>query len=98
MKKLIGVGVLAFTMTAVGGCAVRSYHSFGPPPPPPPAAVARYRHVDRVWIPGYQRWTGHGYRWVPGHWAHPPRPGMVWVPGYRAPRHGTYVWIEGYWR
>jgi hypothetical protein len=99
MKKWMGIGVLALTMTAAAGCAVRSYHSYGPPPPPPPpGAMVAHGHAGRVWIPGYYRWTGHGYRWVPGRWARPPRPGMVWVPGYRAYRHGVYVWVEGYWR
>lgn len=99
MKNLIGVGVLAAALTATAGCAVRGYARYGPaPPPPPPGATVRGPHAGMVWIPGYWRWTKHGYRWVEGRWVRPPRPGMVWVPGYRAHRHGGYVWVEGYWR
>ncbi|MFB3777454.1 MAG: hypothetical protein ACE141_07570 [Bryobacteraceae bacterium] len=100
MKRLIGIGVLAAALTTTVGCAVRGYARYGPPPPPPPppGAMVRGPHAGMVWIPGYRRWTGHGYRWVEGRWVRPPRPGMVWVPGYRAHRHGGYVWVEGYWR
>jgi len=99
MKKMIGIGVLAVTLGATAGCAVRGYAHFGPPPPPPPrGAMVMRPHAGPVWVPGYYRWTGHRQRWVPGRWVRPPRPGMVWVPGYRAHRPGGYVWIEGYWR
>ena len=100
MKKLIGIGVFALALSTAAGCAVRGYGRFGPPMPPPPPreAMMGRSHAGLVWIPGYHRWTGHGYVWMAGRWVRPPRPGMVWVPGYRAHRGHGYVWVEGYWR
>jgi hypothetical protein len=100
MKRLMVVGALALALYTTVGCAVRSYGRFGPPPPPqtPREAMAPRLHAGFVWVPGYYRWTGHGYRYVSGRWLRPPRAGQVWVPGYRAHRNGGYVWIEGYWR
>jgi hypothetical protein len=53
-----------------------------------------------VWVGGYYRWSGRAYVWVPGRWAHPPRPRVVWVAphwNYVPARHG-YVFVGGYWR
>jgi len=33
-----------------------------------PAPVDYYN--DYYWVPAYRAWTGFGYRWVPGRWAH----------------------------
>ena len=60
---------------------------------PPPAPSRRH-----VWVVGYHRWDGHGYVWVPGHWAVPPHPHMVWVPHHWKQRHGQWVLVEGHWR
>ena len=100
MKRLFGIGVIALALSTTVGCAMRGYGRFGPPPPPPPPreAMVGRSHAGRVWVPGYHRWTGHGYRWVEGRWVKPPRHGQVWVPGYRARGRGGYVWVEGYWR
>lgn len=97
MKRLLGIGVVALTLFATAGCAVRVHDHFGPPPPPR-GAMGHHTHDGRVWVPGYDRWTGNRYRWVEGRWVRPPRHGQVWVPGYRAQRGGVYVWIEGHWR
>jgi hypothetical protein len=73
------------------------YVHIGPPPPhrevvPPPP------HPGWVWQPGYHRWDGAHYIWVPGAYAEPPRPHAVWVAGHwRNTPHG-YVWVEGHWR
>ena len=98
MKRLLGIGVVALALSTTVGCAVRGYGRFGPPPPPPREAMVGRSHAGRVWVPGYDRWTGHRYRRVEGRWMKPPRHGQVWVPGYRAPRRGGYVWVEGYCR
>jgi hypothetical protein len=51
-----------------------------------------------VWIPGYQRWTGNTYAWVPGRWEQPPRAHARWVP-YRWERRGhDWVLRDGHWR
>jgi hypothetical protein len=68
---------------------------------PPPAVVERPGpplHPGWVWIPGYYRWNGHRYLWVPGRWVNPPRPHAYWVPGRWVARGGGYTWIAGYWR
>jgi hypothetical protein len=51
-----------------------------------------------VWTPGYQRWEGGRYVWVPGSWARPPHAGAVWGPRHWVKRHGTWVLVGGRWR
>jgi hypothetical protein len=68
----------------------------------PPHAVVERRipapGPGYVWIPGYQRWTGNTYAWVPGRWEMPPRPHARWAP-YRWQKHGhTWVLRDGHWR
>ncbi|MFC6646639.1 YXWGXW repeat-containing protein [Granulicella cerasi] len=93
LATVLGVGLLAGgTLAADAQIAVR----IGPPPPrreviPPP-------RPGYVWHPGYHRWDGGRYVWVPGEYAVPPRPGAYWVPGHWAHRPGGYVWIEGHYR
>jgi hypothetical protein len=42
-----------------------------------------------VWIEGYWAPTGHHYKWVRGHWEHPPFEGAYWVhPHYDHYREG----------
>ena len=94
MKRLLGIVIFALALSAMIGCAARGYGRFGPPR----GAMVERSHSGRVWVPGYDRWTGDRYRPVEGRWMKPPRRGQVWVPGYRAPRRGGYVWVEGYWR
>ncbi|MBS1851802.1 MAG: YXWGXW repeat-containing protein [Acidobacteria bacterium] len=100
-QRLMSLGVL-------GAALLLSACSSGPrgpvvyvrTPPPPPLGE---RHMmapgpDFIWIGGYQRWTGAGYRWVPGHWERRPDRHRRWVAGHWAHnRHGWY-WVEGYWR
>ena len=71
------------------------------PPPPRPVEVAPApppEHRDWVWQPGYHRWDGGRYVWVPGHYAEPPHPHARWVEGHWSHRGGGYVWVEGHWR
>jgi hypothetical protein len=68
---------------------------------PPPPVVEHYGappHPGWVWVPGFQRWDGHGYRWTHGHWAHPPHPGAVWVPESYEHRPDGFYFHAGYWR
>lgn len=70
-------------------------------PPPPRREVIPVRPVEHpgwVWVPGFHRWDGRAYVWVPGHYVEPPRPRVRWVPGHWAERRGGWVWVEGHWR
>ena len=90
----------AATIFTVGAANAQIVVRIGPPPPrpvevvpaPPPA------HRDYVWVAGYHRWDGHGYAWVPGRYAHPPRQGAVWVAGDWREERGGHVWHEGHWK
>ncbi len=96
MKRFFGIGVFALALFTMAGCGARGYNRYGPPPP---RGVMMERHNGgRVWVPGYDRWSGNRYRRVEGRWVKPPRHGQVWVPGYRTPRGRGYAWVEGYWR
>ena len=98
MKKqvLTAACVLLFSAAAANAQVVVR---IGPPRRPhevrplPPA-----EHRDWVWHPGYHRWDGNRYVWVPGEYVAPPRPHAAWVPGHWAHRRGGYVWVEGHWR
>jgi len=70
-------------------------------PPPRRVEVIPVRpvgHPGWVWQPGYHRWDGRAYVWVPGHYAEPPRPRARWVEGHWVHRRGGWVFIEGHWR
>ena len=97
MKRLIGIGVFALALTAVGANAAEVIVRYGPPRPQREVIVARPgpRHV---WVSGHHGWNGNRYTWEKGYWALPPRPHAVWVPGQWVPRRGGHVWIAGYWR
>jgi hypothetical protein len=97
MKRFFGIGIFALALFTMAGCAARSYGRYGPPQSRWEAMMER-NHEGRVWVPGYDRWTGNRYRREEGRWQKPPRRGQVWVPGYRATRRGGYVWVEGHWR
>jgi WXXGXW repeat (2 copies) len=51
-----------------------------------------------VWTPGYNRWDGRAYVWVPGAWVMPPHPHAHWVAHRWEHRHGGWVFVEGHWR
>ncbi|SPE25857.1 conserved exported hypothetical protein [Candidatus Sulfopaludibacter sp. SbA3] len=51
-----------------------------------------------VWTPGYHRWDGRAYLWVPGAWVVAPRPHAHWVSAHWAHRGGGWVFVEGHWR
>jgi len=82
---------------AVMPAAAQVYVRIGPPRPlverPVPRPGPRY-----VWTPGYYRWGGRAYAWVPGAWVLPPRPHAHWVRGRWAHRPGGWFFVEGHWR
>ena len=51
-----------------------------------------------VWTPGYHRWDGRAYVWVPGVWVRAPRPHAHWVSAHWVHRSGGWVLVEGHWR
>jgi hypothetical protein len=98
MKKQILTAACALCLSV--GVAVAQVHiTIGPPPrphevvPPPPR-----EHRDWVWHPGYHRWDGRAYVWVPGEYVAPPHPHARWVSGHWDRRHGEWIWVEGHWR
>lgn len=69
------------------------------PPPPPPAEVVGVAPSHRhVWVPGFHRWDGAAYAWVPGRWALRPHARAKWAPGHWERHHRGWYWIEGHWR
>lgn len=99
MKKLLLSAVCA-TFLWSGAAMAQVSIRIGPPPPQREVIPARpMGHRDWVWQPGYQRWDGRRYVWVPGAYAAPPYRGARWVPGHW--RNGGprgWVWIPGHWR
>jgi len=97
MKRLLLTAAFAIGLSVSAAHAAAVYVRVGPPAPMREVIVARPtpRHV---WIPGYYRWSGVNYAWVPGYWTVPPRTRTVWVPGYWAHQRAGYVWMPGYWR
>ena len=71
----------------------------GPPPLRHEVIVAR-PGPGRLWYwqPGFWRWDGRDYDWVPGRWERRPHPRAVWVAPHWVRRHGDWVFVEGHWR
>ncbi len=86
MKKQILTAACTFFL-AVGVANAQLVIRIGPPPPRPVEVVPAPPpvHRDWVWVPGYHRWDGHGYVWVPGSYRRPPHRGAVWVPASGVP-------------
>jgi len=68
--------------------------------PPRPVIERRTRPPGReyVWIPGYHRYEGNAYAWVPGRWDRPPRRHAHWVRHHWVHERGGWVLVEGHWR
>jgi hypothetical protein len=80
--------------TAIAGAQV--YVRVGPPAPRH-EVVPVAPHPGWVWQPGYHRWDGAHYVWVPGAYAAPPYEHARWIPGHWANGPRGYYWIEGHW-
>ena len=98
MRKQIVTLVAGFALAASAAANAQVFVRIGPPPPRVHEVVPRPIHPGWVWQPGYHRWDGARYVWVPGVYAAPPRPGVRWVPGHWRNTPRGYVWIEGHWR
>lgn len=68
-----------------------------PPPPLPDYEQPPCPEDGYLWTPGYWRWGGSDYFWVPGTWVSPPRVGVLWTPGYWGFVGAVYVFHAGYW-
>lgn len=68
------------------------------PPRYPYEARGRGPGSGFVWMPGFYRYSGRNYMWVPGHWS-AVQPGYrSWSPGrWRHSRQGWF-WQDGRWR
>ena len=99
MKKQILTAVCGLFLT-IGAANAQIVIRIGPPPPRPVEVIPEPPpvHRDWVWVPGYHRWDGHGYVWVPGEYRRPPHHGAVWVPGEWRAERGGHVWHEGHWQ
>lgn len=97
MKKQL-LAALCGVFVSVGAAQAQLVVRIGPPPPPRHEFVPPPPHRGWVWQPGYHRWDGRAYVWVPGAYVAPPHPYARWVPGHWGHRRGGYVWIPGHWR
>lgn len=99
MKKQLLVATCALFLS-VGVAQSQVIVRIGPPPPPPREVVPAppHEHPGWVWVPGFHRWDGRAYVWVPGRYAEPPYAHARWVPGHWDRHEGGYVWVEGHWR
>ena len=97
VKRPLLIAVSGFFL-AVGAANAQIVVRIGPPPPRPVEVVPAAPHADWVWVPGYHRWDGHGYVWVPGAYRRPPHHGAVWVAGEWREERGGHVWHAGYWK
>jgi hypothetical protein len=95
LRKGLIAGVFALALSASSYADI--YVRVGPPRPlverriPPPGR-------GYVWTPGYHRWDGGRYVWVPGAWVLPPRPRARYLAPHWVHRRGGWVFIEGHWR
>ena|SRR5579875_3798816 len=94
LLTLVGSVLLAGTLSA----GAQVYVRIGPPPPPVREVVPPPPHPGWVWQPGYHRWDGGRYVWVPGAYVAPPHPHAYWVPGHWRNTPRGYIWVEGHWR
>lgn len=97
MKKkvlaLTGVLLISTSLAAAAQVVVR----IGPPPRGPVEVVPVVPHPGWVWQPGFYRWNGVRYIWIPGAYIQPPFLRARWIAGHWRPAPGGYVWIPGHW-
>ena len=97
LRKCLATAVCGITLATAGVASAQLVVRVGPPRPvyERPGPVP---HPGWVWQPGYHRWDGARYVWVPGTYAAPPYEHARWVPGHWGHRGGGYAWVEGHWR
>jgi WXXGXW repeat (2 copies) len=99
-RSVAGALLISTAIAVAPACAApagRVYVRVGPP-----ASIVERRIVApsaaHIWLPGFYRWDGRAYIWVPGRWELPPRARAAWVPGHWVhSRHGWYF-VDGHWR
>ena len=97
-KQLLTAALATGLMFGLASAAAAQVFVPMGPPPVRRQAIPRRPHPGWVWQPGFQRWDGRSYIWMPGVWMAPPRRGAIWVPGrWRSTRRG-WVWAPGRWR
>jgi hypothetical protein len=69
-----------------------------PPPPPPQEVVPASPGPDYEWIGGYNRWDGHRYVAVRGHYEHRPHANAHYTAAHWEARGRGHVWVEGRWQ
>ena len=103
MKRRLFAVLLGTAALVVMRCAplaeagVRVYIGL-PPPPVIVETVPILPSPRHVWVPGYHRWDGRVYVWVPGQYVVAPRPRAIWVPGHWVQHRRGWYWREGHWR
>jgi hypothetical protein len=98
-NKLIAAFFTAVLALGTAHARVRAHVYVGVAPPPPIVEQPGFApHPGWVWRPGYYRWDGDHYVWVPGYWVLPPSPGALWVSGHWVHRHRGWFFVEGHWR
>jgi len=95
-KQLLTAAFGALLAATTAGAQI--FVRIGPPPPRPHEVIPVAPHAGWVWQPGYHRWDGGHYVWVPGRYAEPPYGHARWVPGHWRNGPRGYFWVEGHWR
>ena len=96
IRKSLLIAALAGMLTA-SAFAADVYVNIAPPRAVIEHPIAR-PGPHYIWTPGYHRWDGRAYIWVPGAWVVPPHPHAHWVAHRWVHRHGGWVMVEGHWR
>ena len=92
-------GCLALALAGGGGCVVVAHRAYraevSTPPPAPPAEVAVVCDPGYTRVPGYWRWNGYQYAWIPQRCVY--RPGYRYAAGGYAACGDGYCYREGTW-
>jgi len=102
VRSTIGALLLAGSLLGTVACATaaprgRLYVRVGPPAPIVETRIGA-PGPGYMWLPGFYRWEGRNYVWVPGRWDRPPRARATWVPAHWARDRRGWYFVEGRWR
>jgi hypothetical protein len=98
-KQIVAAAITSLMALSMASTAhAQVYVRVAPPAPivevvPPPP----HEHPGWAWHPGYHRWDGERYVWVPGVYEEPPRGHHRWIAGHWVNGRDGYVWHEGHW-